>query len=395
MADRFEIVVPEQLASFESFAVWMKPMLYGFWCVFVPKLMVVGWRKCRMTAQAILHLLIKEYRVALRLPTGDNQIAAHIAQETGLAQGTLLGVLNGNTVRLNENTRRKLADFFNRAAEPHIQPVWLSSRSVEEFNAQRAQSSVIPLTMPADYRATATALHNWLCGVHIAYRYSLDFIDTGDVAREVVHIWNNDSVLQFRTSFVNPSGGDTGPVHYYEGPILLVGRTAVLIGMNVEPKTAQREYDRARIIVIDHDNGGGDTHDCKIGLMTSTRPRRDHAPCTASTILLRTQWKVTQPLLDRLMVSATVIRPLDETIEKDFGTAHGALIKLFLDNRPSGYAIEKELEPYVKSGPRPERVLRLDTERFATNMRHILTDVVADKAICAPFKENWVAQMRG
>src|SRR5580704_7632695 len=347
-----------------------------------------------MTAQAILRLLISEYRVALRLPTGDNQIAAHIAQETGLAQGTLLGILNRGTARINENTRRKLADFFNRVAVPHIQPVWLSSRSVEEFNAQRAQSSVIPLTMPADYRATATALHNWLCGVHIAYRYSLDFIDTGDVAREVVHIWNNDSVLQFRTSFVNPSGGDTGPVHYYEGPILLVGRTAVLIGMNVEPKTAQREYDRARILVIDHDNGGGDTQDCKIGLMTSTRPRRDHAPCTASTVLLRAQWKVTAASLDKLMTSATVIRSLDETIEKDFGTAHGGLIKLFLDNRPLGYPLEAELEPHAKARPRPDRVLRLDTERFATHMRHILMDAVANDAICAPFKENWVTQTR-
>src|SRR6202047_1911066 len=93
-----------------------------------------------MTAQAILRLLISEYGVALRLPAGDNQIAAHIAQETGLAQGTLLGILNRGTARINENTRRKLADFFNRVAVPHIQPVWLSSRSIAEFNAQRAQS---------------------------------------------------------------------------------------------------------------------------------------------------------------------------------------------------------------------------------------------------------------
>ena len=347
-----------------------------------------------MTTQAMFRLLISEYGIALRLPTGDNQLAGHIAQETGLAQGTLLGILNGSTTRINENTRRKLADFFNRVAVPHIQPVWLSSPSVAEFKAQRAESSVATLTMPTDYRSQAAALQNWLCGVHVAYRYSLDFIDTGDVAREIVHIWSNDSVLQFRMSFVNPSGGDIGPVHFYEGPVLLVGRTAVLVGTNVEPKTAQREYDRARIIVLDHDNGGGDTHDSKIGLMTSTRARRDHAPCTASTILLRAQWKVTQPLLDKLMVSATVIRPLDETIEKDFGAAHAAHIKLFLDNRPSGYPVESELEPYVKSIPRPERVLRLDTERFATHMRHIIMDVVANKAICAPFKENWVALMR-
>jgi hypothetical protein len=94
------------------------------------------------------------------------------------------------------------------------------------------------------------------------------------------------------------------------------------------------------------------------------------------------------------MDGATVIRPLDETIEKDFGKVHAAQIKIFLDNRPSGYPVEPELGAYVKSGPRPERVLRLDTERFATHMRHILTDVMANNAIRAPFKENWIAQMR-
>jgi hypothetical protein len=36
----------------------------------------------------------------------------------------------------------------------------------------------------------------------------------------------------------------------------------------------------------------------------------------------------------------------------------------------------------------------MDTERFATHMRHILTDVLANNAICAPFKENWVMYMR-
>src|SRR5258708_29505446 len=101
-----------------------------------------------MTTQAILHLLIGEYGAALRLPTGNNQIAAHIAQETGLAQGTLLGILGGNTARINENTRRKLADFFNRLPLPHIPPGWLSSPSVAEINARPAAVSVCPPTLP-------------------------------------------------------------------------------------------------------------------------------------------------------------------------------------------------------------------------------------------------------
>jgi hypothetical protein len=136
-------------------------------------------------------------------------------------------------------------------------------------------------------------------------------------------------------------------VYFFEGPVLLVGRTVVFFGTNLGVKTADREYDRARVIVIDHDNAGSDTYDCKIGLMTSTRPRRDHAPCTASTILIRTQ-----------------------------------------------YPSESELEPYVRRGPRADRVLRLDTDRFATHMGHILDQVIANDDICAPFKENWLQHIR-
>jgi hypothetical protein len=52
------------------------------------------------------------------------------------------------------------------------------------------------------------------------------------------------------------------------------------------------------------------------------------------------------------------------------------------------------MERYVKFVPQPERVLRLDTERFATHMRHILAQVISNDAICAPFKQNWVSHMR-
>lgn len=344
-------------------------------------------------AQAILRQLITEYGVALHLPTGDNQIAAHIAQETGLAPGTVLGILSGSTERINENTRNKLASLFNRAAVPRIQPVWLSSRSLAEFNSKRAGSGLVPIRMPTDYQQQVARVGKWLCGVHIVYRYSLDSIDTGDVAREVIHIWHDGAILQFQMSFINQSGAENNPVYFFEGPVLLVGRTAVLFGTNVGVKTADREYDRARVIVIDHDNAGGDTYDCKIGLMTSTRPRRDHAPCTASTILIRTQYP-SEPVYDDLVRTATVIRSLDETIKNDFGDEFAPLIKTFLDNRPLGSQLEPALEPYVRRGPRADRVLRLDTDRFATHMGHILEQVIANDHICAPFKENWLQYIR-
>jgi len=346
-------------------------------------------------AEAILRQLIDEYGTVLHLPAGDNQIAAHVAQETKLAQGTILGILNGSTGRLNDNTKKKLTTFFNRAAVPPIQSVWLSSGSLHEFNAKRAGAGLIPLTMPADYHQKAVAIENWLCGVHIVYRYSLDSIDTGDVAREVIHIWNNGTFLQFRMSFIILSGGNASPVFYFEGPVVLVGRSVILFGMNIGPNTAEREYDRARVIMIDHDNAGGDTIDCKIGLMTSTRPRRDHAPCTASTIFIRTQWAVSNSALESLVKTATVIRSLEDTINSDFGSMNGPLVKLFLDNRPYGCDLGAEMNPYVNFLDRePERVLRLDTERFATSMRRILAEIKSNEEVCAPFKNNWIPYMR-
>jgi Pentapeptide repeats (8 copies) len=254
-----------------------------------------------------------------------------------------------------------------------------------------AQSASIPLTMPTDYNQKAAAMADWLCGVHIVYRYSLDRISTDEVAREVIHIWNDGAFLRFRMSFINQSGG---PLFYFEGPILLVGRSIILFGTNIGSRTTDREYDRARVIMIDHDNAGVDTRDCKIGLMTSTRPRRDHAPCTASTILIRTQWTA-ESHFEELARTATDIRPLDATINSDFGTVNSPLIKLFLDNRPHGCQLEPEMQQYAPPfvGQVPERTLRLDTERFASTMYGILPNIISNREICAPFKKNWVSRM--
>jgi transcriptional regulator with XRE-family HTH domain len=344
-------------------------------------------------AEDILRHLIAECGKPLHLPAGDNQIAAHLAKETRLSKGTISGILNGHTNRLSENTRNKLADYFNRVAVPKIHPAWLSSTSLAEFNAVRAGLSAIPIRMPPDYQQKVSSVQRWLCGVHIVYRYSLDRISTGEIAREVVHIWNDGTFLQFRMSFINQGGGD---IFFFDGPVLLVGRSVILFGTNIgrihEPG---REYDRARVIVLDHDNGGIDTRDCKIGLMTSTRPRRDHAPCTASTMLVRAQWSA-ESHFEELVKTATDILPLNDLISSDFGIENSPFIKLFLDNRPHGCQLEPDMQQYTQPslGREPERVLRLDTERFASTMHLRLPGILENDAICAPFKENWLARMR-
>lgn len=73
----------------------------------------------------------------------------------------------------------------------------------------------------------------------------------------------------------------------------------------------------------------------------------------------------------------------------------GPLIKLFLDNRPNGCKLEAEMQAYENFyGREPERILRLDTDRFATTMHQILSEIISNNEISAPFKKNWITRLQ-
>jgi len=123
---------------------------------------------------------------------------------------------------------------------------------------------------------------------------------------------------------------------------LLVGRTAVLIGMNVEPKTAQREYDRAQHhLSLDHDTAVAIPHDARIGLMTSNPAAPRSCPLHGKALSMRAQWKVTPPLLDKLMVQCQVIRSLKKHRERILETHTRRSSNSFLDNRPNGILLSR------------------------------------------------------
>lgn len=330
----------------------------------------------------------------MNLPAGDNAIARRIAEQAVIAHGTVLGVLNGTPQRIATNTGKKLAEFFNRVAIPKLQGEWFSSTSLDDFNNKRGAAGFLAVKIPPNYTQLVSSVENWLCGTHVTYRYSLDSIDTGDIAREVVQIWRAGPALLHRMSFVPHSGGRDNPIYFFEGPVILIGRTAVLLGTNVGQQS--RDRDRARVLMLDHGDGDRDTVDCKMALMTSTRPRQDLAPCTASTLLIRAKWDASQAL-DDLVNSATTIRSLHETVRDDFGLAHETLIRVFLDNRPSGCKNDPELQAYEALVPEGghDRVLRLNTERFARNMKRIVATALNDDSICSPYKPNWLTRMRG
>lgn len=360
---------------------------------YVGKIMPNDQADAKPAITQILRALIDEYGAELNLPSGDNAIARRIAEQAGIAHGTVLGILNGTPQRIATNTGKKLAEFFNRAAIPKLQGEWFSSSSVASFNNMRGAAGFLAIKIPPDYMQLVSSVENWLCGVHIAYRYSLDSIDTGDVATEVVQIWRAGATIMFRMWFVPYSGRSEKSIYFFEGPVILIGRTAVLLGTNTGQQA--RDHDRVRVIMLDHGDGDRDTVDCKMGLMTSTRPRQDLAPCTASILLIRVKWDTSRALED-LVRTATTIRPLHEAIRNDFGPTHDTLIRVFLDNRPSGCPREPELQIY--EAPIPEgshdRVLRINTERFVRNMKRIVAAAHSDDEICAPYKPNWMTKMQ-
>ena len=150
--------------------------------------------------------MIDEYGAELNLPAGDNAIARRISEQAAIAHGTVLGILNGTPQRIATNTGKKLAEFFNRVAIPELQAEWLSSTSLDDFNHKRGAAGFVAVRVPYNYTQLVSTVEDWLCGVHIAYRYSLDFIDNGDVATEVVQIWRGGVTLMFRMSFIPHSG---------------------------------------------------------------------------------------------------------------------------------------------------------------------------------------------
>jgi len=100
--------------------------------------------------------MIGEYGAALRLPTGNNQIAAHIAQETGLAQGTLLGILGGTPRAsmkthegnwLTSSTASPCRIFSRSGSQPFGRRIQGTARRVQRDSAHDAD----------DYRSMAAA----------------------------------------------------------------------------------------------------------------------------------------------------------------------------------------------------------------------------------------------
>jgi hypothetical protein len=343
------------------------------------------------TLTLIVRHLISECGDHLHLPGGVNQLADHIAGATKLARGTLLGILNGGRHGANKNTRESLAKFFNQVAVPRLEPNWFSSASLGEFLSKRSETPELAIRVPADYWRKAQRLEVGLCGTYICYRYGFDAINSGDVAREVLHMWREGAALKFKMSFVPRSRQADDAVYQFDGPVVLAGRSAVLVGTNIGTATEDREHDRVRSIFFDHDHGGVKEQDCWIGLLTSTRLRDDFAPCSACTILVKVRKTLKENELAQLMTDATCVDSFDKVIVGDFGPKYVPLLKLFLDNRLLGTPIDDDMQAWATPVMRPDRALRLNPGRFAANMPEIIKEALDDPTIRAPFKPNWFA----
>jgi hypothetical protein len=92
--------------------------------------------------------------------------------------------------------------------------------------------------------------------------------------------------------------------------------------------------------------------------------------------------------VQELEQQATIIRPFDEIIQKDFCAGDAKQIAQFLDNRPRGSVKEDYDGVPMEDGP-PDLTLLLHTNRFRRLMRGCVDRAVAEDGINAPFKSNW------
>ena len=221
-------------------------------------------------------------------------------------------------------------------------------------------------------------LKTWLCGTYVTYRYGFDLKSIDEVVREVIHIKLEGASLKFTMTFLERSPeGARGP-HVFEGYVLPVGESLLLLGLNF----GEVKHDRGRCIFFRNEG----KRECKIGIMSGTRLEDNLSPCAACIVLVRTQSAVEHDKLKDFMHVITKTGGFDEIVLDDFGVRHRDALRAFLDNRPLGVPKDEDLMVFEAKRSDIDPVLRLDLSQFNQEMRKILRNVFADDTINSSFK---------
>jgi len=333
-----------------------------------------------------LNYMVETYGPKLRIPVGTKAIAQWFEEQYGeVSERTVRLILHGTgSPNPHPKTLQALTKCF-RPAVPAIQDSWWTLSDHSEFlRLARPSGSKdsVQLVVPNYHRAILGLEHRW-CGTYIAYRYSFEARTDGLVAREVIHIWLDNSVMRFRMSYWAEATTHPGQkARFFEGTVLPVGLSVFLVGLS-----SDGEHDRGRSLFFHDDRSPGEMRDCKFGLLTSTRLHGDYGPCVACIFLVRVDWVPSD--LDTFMQDATCIYDTDQMLHEDFGSNHDIWLKGFLDNRPRGTPKEPEYAEVDGHPKYRDPVLRLDRIRFIERMPEVLAEVMRDDKIQSPFKAGW------
>jgi hypothetical protein len=331
----------------------------------------------------ILEWLVSEFGQQLDL--SRSELASRLGQK--LADNTVRAMLAGTGGEPTAPTRRQLTAIF-RPAVPHLHEHHFTAETLEQFKGRLhrvAANYSCMLSVNCEARKLRE-MEEYLVGTHVAYRYAFEAHGEEDrVAREVVRIDKSGSSFSFNMSFWGDRHNDPEQQSMaFSGIVIPVGLSVIMVGLN----EGQARLDRGRCLVIHEDGPAPRARQCRLGMLSSTRLYENWAPCAASTILVRLQWKPKD--LDGFVDDATTMGSFSDIIEKDFGVDEERLLWLraFLDNRPFGTDVDEDLKRLEGSRQR-DWTLRLDPGRFNSQMPSILKAAVDDPDICAPFKSNW------
>jgi hypothetical protein len=317
--------------------------------------------------------LVDRYGAELGLPArGERQFIVVFARKSGLALGTVRNIQDGRISSVKEKTAHRLFELF-RTAMPLIEAHWFNDLSLQEF-VKRVESAprnkkLVTLSLPAAGWKNFDRLRRWACGVYVCYRYGFERNDQRLVAREILHVWETDELLQFRMSFV-PGGDEVGQVTgFFDGVVFPLGESLFFVAWN---------DDRGRSLFL-HTDYSSEARDCRIGILSSTRLSSNRAPLAACTVMIKCGTPPSD--IQRFMCEATKSASFESMVDQNFG---GKLarewIAKFLYNGPHAHA-----DGYTTS----DTVLRIDLYRFSTEMPTIYRAALGNSNINAPFKPDW------
>jgi hypothetical protein len=318
-------------------------------------------------ATTMLLYLIEKYGVALGIPSSlvDRvRFFEPVASDQAMRRW-----LTGKTEKQGPQHKKQIAVIhLFRRAEPALPDGCFSmtAEQLESFLDKNrtaiGSEDVVSLAIPG-HAGRAKRVKTFLPGVYVTYRYAFESEAKRLVSREVLHIQDD---LSFLMSFHHQVDQKGQTALTFRGKVLPLGESLFFAGVSVE----QPVLDRGRSIFVYNEVEPG-ICDAKLGILTGTRLKDDHGPCTAVTLILRVDPDIASGRIGDFIQNVTLNDHFSSIMEGDFGKDKHRInwLKSCLSNRQKG------------------TTLRVNQKRFSERMRRELPAIKNDPSTAgAPYR---------